>query len=107
MKTGPRYPSVLPSAESVRLSRLPACWSIRNPCGSADSRLTACRFDQIPPSTVTAPAGSVRKTAYGLPVESTGPAARLDVVVIVPPPDTGRHPVGAQGIAPLPDPDAV
>src|SRR5688572_17992535 len=85
MKTGPRYPAVASLAASFRFSKLPACSSIRNPCGSADARLTAWRFAQIPPSIVTAPDGRVRQRASGLAVASTGPARRLGVVVISPP----------------------
>src|SRR5215218_9147822 len=100
MKTGPRYPSVLPAAESLRFSKLPACSSIRKPCGRAEPRLAACRFVQMPLVKVTAVPGSVLRMARELAETSIGPATRRDVAVIESP--SGGGPWQARVVATRP-----
>ncbi len=80
MKTRPRNWPVLRPAAMRRLSRFPAASSMRRPCGSPASRLTACRQAHRPPSSVTARASSVFSTAPGLRVASTGPAVALAAI---------------------------
>src|SRR5882724_76944 len=65
-----------------RFSRFPAVSSIRKPCGSAASRLTAWRRAHKPSSIVTACASSVVNVAAGLLAPSTNPAVRRVVVMI-------------------------
>src|SRR5512132_3845011 len=80
MNTRPRKRPALRPAAIRRLSRFPAASSMRRPCGSATSRLTAWRRASRPLSSATAHASSVRSTAPGLRAASTGPAVALAAI---------------------------